>query len=102
MRDREARAEDAGTINQSSATPCSINCKWTTAVWLWKSKKMMTISGGRTEMEPLPPFVVWDQNRLKVHVWDYHGLDPVCHWVQLKQNGSLIKPSDCSFTAFIN
>ena len=47
------------------------------------------ISERRTEMKPLPPFVVWDQNGLQVHVWYYHGLNPVRHWVQLKDNESL-------------
>lgn len=27
---------------------------------------------------------MWDQNRLQVQVWHYHGLNPVSHWVQLK------------------
>lgn len=35
-------------------------------------------------MKPLPSFVMWDQNRLQVQVLHYHGLNPVSHWVQLK------------------
>lgn len=38
----------------------------------------------RTQMKPLPAFVVWDQNRLEVQVWQNHRLDPVSHWVQLR------------------
>lgn len=38
------------------------------------------------EMKPLPPFVMWDQNRLQVQLWYYHGLNPVCHWVQRMVN----------------
>lgn len=48
-------------------------------------------------MKPLPSFVVWDQNRLQVQVWDYHGLNPVRHWVQLKTSSSL-ETTEASFS----
>lgn len=47
-------------------------------------EKMISECG--TEMKPLPPFVMWDQNRLEVQLWYYHGLNPVCHRVQLKDS----------------
>ena len=39
----------------------------------------------RTEMKPLPSFVMRDQHRLQVQVWYDQGLDPVGHRVQLKE-----------------
>lgn len=37
-----------------------------------------------TQVHPLPAFVVGQQHRLKLQVWDDHGLDPIRHRVKLR------------------
>ena len=48
------------------------------------------IVDAHTKMKSLSPFVMWDENRLQIQVWHYHGLHPVCNWVQLKQRTTLL------------
>lgn len=63
----------------------SSNC-WHTLIYLQSFKqKQEAAFECHTKMKPFPSFVMWDQNRLQFQVWYYQGLNPVRHWVQLRE-----------------